>query len=390
LLGDVESSTEVARRASRMARTEALPQQEYLAHLTLARARRLSRYPHLAIRILTALERISIPQIEGWLAWELLMAGGMELSTSLLSRASLRNRAVEAASALSGLVQAASAGERDAFERQVAVLGRCAAGFALIEHESKLVVGALDYRVDVAEPLEKWCRGADPLPPPELHGLCVRADPATGEGSEDSADSSEAYVLARHDAPPRRLLGIGASLVDLPGVVRLRRTRRRQGRVEGVGAILAAAGSEGLEFVETFEKAYEIAYEAEVHRGVFEVLLHRLRAYLGDAAELERDGTRLRLRPQKALLVPDPRCARPVHDRLLRVLAREGRATASDAANKVGLSLRAVQDALKTLIEEGVCTSEREGRHVVYLVEDTTFSEPTNRLAFMRRSSAEL
>ena len=215
----------------------------------------------------------------------------------------------------------------------------------------------------------------------------MRADPAAADGSEDSSDSSEAYVLARPDAAPRRVLGIGASLVDLPGVVRLRRTRRRQGRVEGVAAILAAAGSDGLDFIETFERAYELSYEAEVHRGVFEVLLHRLRAYLGDAAELERDGTRLCLRPRNAVLVPDPRCARPVHDRLLRVLAREGRATASDAANKVGLSLRAVQDALKTLIEEGVCVSEREGRHVVYLVEDTTFSEPTNRLAFMRRES---
>src|SRR6185503_16180147 len=53
LSGEVEKATQVARRASRMARTEALPQQEFLAHLVLARARRLSRLAHLSIRILS-------------------------------------------------------------------------------------------------------------------------------------------------------------------------------------------------------------------------------------------------------------------------------------------------------------------------------------------------
>ena len=82
--------------------------------------------------------------------------------------------------------------------------------------------------------------------------------------------------------------------------------------------------------------------------------------------------------------MPDPRCTRHVHDRLLRVLARQGRATASGAAQEVGLSLRAVQGALKALIEEGVCVSEKDGRQVVYFVEDTTFSDTTQRLALKK------
>ena len=168
--------------------------------------------------------------------------------------------------------------------------------------------------------------------------------------------------------------------MDLPGIVRLGGPGA-QGRVEGVAAILAAAGPEGMEFVESFEQAYELRLRSRsAPRYVRGALAPFASLSRGGGGARTREGS-LRLRPRNALLVPDPRCARPVHDRLLRVLAREGRATASDAAHKVGLSLRAVQDALKTLIEEGVCVSESEGRHVVYLVEDTTFSETTARLA---------
>jgi hypothetical protein len=41
-----------------------------------------------------------------------------------------------------------------------------------------------------------------------------------------------------------------------------------------------------------------------------------LRAYLGDAAELLRSESGLRLLPASALLVPDPRCAAPRLDRI--------------------------------------------------------------------------
>ena len=133
--------------------------------------------------------------------------------------------------------------------------------------------------------------------------------------------------------------------------------------------------------IECFEQAYEIPYEAEVHRGVFEVLLHRVRAYLEGAAELVRGDGRIALRLLRPVLVPDPRCAPPVYDRLLRILAREGRATASDAAKQIGLSVRAVQEALKSLAADGVCVGEKDGRQILYIVEDTTFSEPTQRLA---------
>jgi hypothetical protein len=378
LSGDVERATQVARRASRMARTEALPQQEFLAHLVLARARRLSRLAHLSIRILTSLDRVIVSHFDGWMAWELLMAGDIEVSGAILERSDATTRALESARSLFAVEQAAAAADRALFDRAASALDESARGIALLDRDVSSLRAALDYRsaLPVAPPeLARWCTGRDPLPPPELHGLCMRAERRTGD------DVAEAYVLATPEAAPRRILGLGAKVVDLPGTVRLGLTRRHQARVEIMAAVLAAAGPEGVGYVESFEQAYEIRFEAEVHRGTFEVLLHRVRAHLEAVASLERSDGVLRMIPRVPLLVPDPRCTRHVHDRLLRVLARQGRATASGAAQEVGLSLRAVQGALKALIEEGVCVSEKDGRQVVYYVEDTTFSETTARLA---------
>jgi DNA-binding transcriptional regulator YhcF (GntR family) len=65
----------------------------------------------------------------------------------------------------------------------------------------------------------------------------------------------------------------------------------------------------------------------------------------------------------------------------LRYLAQEGAASARDAARGLGVSLRAAQGALKELSSAGACQTRREGRAVEYVVEDTIFSEPTQRLA---------
>jgi hypothetical protein len=380
LSGEVEKATQVARRASRMARTEALPQQEFLAHLVLARARRLSRLAHLSIRILTALEPVIASHYDGWMAWELLMAGDIEVSGAILARTEAKTRAVEASRSLLAVEQTAAAADRAGFERAESALVECTRGIAVLDREVVSLRAALDYRAALPEAppeLARWCTGKDPLPPPELHGLCMRAERRTVSGD----DVAEAYVLTAPGTAPRRILGLGSNVVDLPGTVRLGLTRRHQARVEIMAAVLAAAGSEGIGYVESFEQAYELRFEPEVHRGTFEVLLHRVRTHLEQVADLERTEGVLRMIPRVPLLVPDPRCTRHVHDRLLRVLARQGRATASGAAQEVGLSLRAVQGALKALIEEGVCVSEKDGRQVVYYVEDTTFSETTARLA---------
>jgi hypothetical protein len=357
-----------------MARSEALPQQELLAHLSLARARRLSRHAHLALRILGALERIAPPAFVPLLAWELLMAGDRERAAAVLACVSRRDE--PAAHTLGSLIDAALRGDRGAFHADAADLSAAVSGVSFLARDCELLLCALDHRAAPTpqSALHAWLSGAVELPPPEIHALCVSA----GANEEDA--ETEAYVLATNDGTPRRGLGLGHRLCGAPDLVRLRRSRRRHGRLETIAAVVALAGARGVSLADAFERAYGFAYEPEVHHGVFEVLLHRLRAYL-QTAELVREEGRLRLSLRAPLLVPDPRCAAPAYDRLLRILAREGRATAHQAAQKAGLSLRAVQEALKSLTEEGACNTEKAGRHVHYVVEDTTFSEPTALLS---------
>jgi DNA-binding transcriptional regulator PaaX len=45
-----------------------------------------------------------------------------------------------------------------------------------------------------------------------------------------------------------------------------------------------------------------------------------------------------------------------------------------DASQRLGYSRRAIQGALRQLVDEGLCRSSRDGRHVEYALEDSTFS----------------
>src|SRR5690242_19693427 len=114
---------------------------------------------------------------------------------------------------------------------------------------------------------------------------------------------------------------------------------------------------------------------------MFEVLVTRARLYLEKAGEMVRGDGRIAMSLRVPIAVPDPQCAAQLHDQILRVLAREGSVTAGDAAERVGLSVRAVQQALRSLAEDGVCVGEKDGRQITYAVEDTTFSEPTQQMA---------
>lgn len=374
--GEVEAMVATARRASRMARAEGIPISECLAHLVLARARRVSRHPHLAIRILGALRRVAPPGLGGWLDWESVLAGDSEA----LDRArepALGTPSERASAALVAALRAAMRGDPAALDAAAAMLGESVRGASCVAREAQELLAALDVRRAPPPGLVEWSAARSILAPTSVHGLCVRMGDA-------ASDASEGVVVAAPGGTPRRVLGIGAPLLGGDELVRLRKTRMRQGRVETLVAVLASALPGGLSESECFAQAYELAYQPEIHRGVFDVLVTRARAYLEGKGEIVRGQGRIALRLHAPLVIPDPRCAAPVHDRLLRILAREGRASAGEAARRAGLSIRAVQDALKTLAEEGACVGERDGRQIVYAVEDTTFSEPTERLALGR------
>lgn len=357
--GELDEALDVARRACRMARAESLPQQEYLAHITLARVRRLLGHSHLALRILSALEQVATPSWLPWLRWELTLAGG------------------ESERGHPELVQwlaAARKGDRATFAQARHGLERMAVGFAPLQQDLEVLAVALD---PACEPtttlptLAAWLAGNRVALPQGLQGL------AAGDGSEEAAAS---YVVFGPGRAPRRLLAPGLPLAVAAGAERLLQTRRVRGRVETLVAVLALAGPAGLEPPECFARAYGFPYVKEMHDGVFQVALHRVRSHLGEHAQLERSGDRLTLVPRRLLVVPDPRSSRPVTDRVLRILALEGAASAKDTSKRLGVALRTVQGALKELAQEGVCLVKKDGRAVQYVVEDTTFSETTLRL----------
>nr|MDQ3034239.1 ArsR family transcriptional regulator [Myxococcota bacterium] len=236
------------------------------------------------------------------------------------------------------------------------------------------VLAAIDARRAPPPALADWACTRTIDAPPSAHGLCVQV-------LEDASEQAEAVLLAVPARSARRVLGLGARLLEAPGVRVFQKTRRRQGRVETMIAVLLSAGAQGMDEGACFAATYELTFEPELHRGVFDVLVTRARAHLDGAGEIVRSKGRMVLEHSGVLVVPDPRCAAPVHDRLLRILARTGKASANDAARSTGLAVRTVQDALKALADEGVCELEREGRHLVYSVEDTTFSEATERFA---------
>jgi hypothetical protein len=115
---DLGEATRIARRGSRMARTEGLPQSEYLANVVLARMRRLEGRPHHATRILGALARVASPEWRPWIAWELLLAGGLESSRSIALDGDGSARA--AVGSFRDALFAAKEGDRARFDASVA------------------------------------------------------------------------------------------------------------------------------------------------------------------------------------------------------------------------------------------------------------------------------
>ena len=86
----------------------------------------------------------------------------------------------------------------------------------------------------------------------------------------------------------------------------------------------------------------------------------------------------LRLTLSTPLAIADPRCDLTLSDQVLSIMSQRGRAGAKEIAGVLGVSLRNTQSALGALVDDGACTRNKLGRRVEYVVEDTTFSEPTN------------
>jgi len=368
---DLDGALEAARRAARMAQSEGLPTSEHLAHLVLARVRRLTARPHLALHILIALARVAPAIWSPWLAWELLLSGGAAFETPG------DGPAARAVRALTSLLNAARAGDRPAFDRHAAELLAATEGFRPLRAEADTVLALLDVeRPAGSDQAARWCAGLTAETPAGLHALG-----AAGADDRDGADDAAiACVLARPDHAGRRLLRPGLGLVR--GARSLGSegpAGRGGGRTDTGIAALALAGRDGLPEDEFFRIVYLFAFVRDLHHEVLDTLVRRMRVRLGSGAEIvRREADRaIALRTDAPLLVSDVRCATPAADRILRALAATGPATAEEAADKLRMPLRTVQRAFQQLVEDGALTPRRAGRSVAYSVHDTTFTEIT-------------
>lgn len=349
---DLEEATRIARRASRMSRTEAMPQLEYLANTTLATVRRLNGEPHLAARIVTALRRVAPPLWHGWLGWELMLAGVAPHGGDSVSRL------------LADWFRARSAGD----ETRDATVVRLARELPAPIRHFDLVIDALTHDSDSDHP---WLRGDLDAVPGELCGV------ARVRGPSPEGETALAYVIAHPDGRARRFLPLG--FAGFPKRTRaLPQGRRKQARMASLVSTLALGRERVAPVAEVFRRVYGFDYEPEIHHGVFNVLIHRTRKYVEGIGEIGRSDEGLWLAFETPVVVPDPRCVAPEHDRILQAIAtRPGPLTARDASNAAGVSLRVAQMALKDLVEDGFCRLEKSGRESRYVVEDTTFREPT-------------
>ena len=354
--GNATEALGAARVASRMARTEALPQPEYLANLVLSRLRRVSGKPHLAVHILRALARV-VP--ESWrplVAFERGLAGDRDAGDP----------------AIQGLVTAAATGDERGTETAIAALREGPGALAPNRATVDALIALLVPYALAPDPAAGWLeRGDEGDVPLGLHGLALHhPDPVF--------QSEPIWVHGFAEGGARRLLSPGLGL--LPNeLARLDPGQRGRARTDGAIATLLFA-REPIPEPEFFEALYGFRYKPANHQGARDTLYYRIRSRLEGVGELERGDEGLALRLDRAVAAPDPRFRPPAESALLTLVAQLGNASARETAKRLGIPLRTAQHSLKALAADGVCVVERAGRELRYRVEDTTFCTPTTAI----------
>lgn len=364
--GDVEGGLREARRASRMSQVEELPTAQYFAHMILARARRCVGSSHQAVRVLRSVAEVAPAQWGGWLAYETVMAGGPPAVSALDrlrgERATPSSFTV-AAGAAAGLLS--SEGTPLASNDAPELLRP----FMVELEDLEVAVGLAPVGV-ASEAMQQWAMGSRNDAPHGLLGL--------GAVGEETEFGSPAAVIVGSTLPVRRWLrGALSRLAPADALVLDASTKGRE-RIElAVAALALACGA--LDEAQLFRQIYGFTFVRSTHRGVLDVLLSRIRKRIEPHASVTREGENISLQVERPMMVSDPRCRIDSRERVLHLVAREGRLGTSDAAERLGIPFRTAQDAIAQLIDEGALHKVREGRRVAYRVEDTTLSEPTRR-----------
>lgn len=335
---DRDDALRLARTASRMASAERLLVPEILAHLALAHVRRGLGKPHLAARILAGLGRTAPQPWRAWIAWERGLAGADH-------------------PAFGAVLDAARAGDRDRLDAAGAALLAEAEGFAPAAAEARGLLEALD------------ATRAPTVAGPFVRGEARQAGFLWADGGDEHG--TLAWVWARPDGA-RRMMAAGRFLH--PELPRVDASAAQSRRALALLCELALRGARPLPQV--FEDVYGFAYVPSRHAGAFRVMLHRARALTEGMITVHRDDDELSLQIEAECLLPDPRARVELDERVLSVLGRR-EATASEVAEELGVTARAVQKVLRRLLDDGVCEGQAKGRARRYRVLDTTFTEPS-------------
>lgn len=357
--GDLGLALTLSRRASRMARAEELPQQEYLAHLALARVRRHVGHPALAARILAGLKASAAHIWSGWIAWETLVTAGVVVPTSAESGFA------RASHCFGESLAAAVAGDRSEMLIQLALADEVAAELAPVRSDLASARALLDVEVDPSqstEELVQWLRGSGDGIPSQAYGTCVFESP---ERSGNVPPPVWISVQTGRRAARAGVLATGERMLS-PGVHETSREEQ---------LLAALSGGDKVIFRDAFRAVYGFEFVPDIHTSTFRVLIHRASKRLPKDAALTSEGDSLALRSEHPLWVVDPRCNVDTDAFVLGKLAQLRRASARDLAEALGLSIRTVQKALRRLQGGGACTAEKAGRNINYCVEDTTFEE---------------
>ena len=375
----IDIAVDLARQALRMAQAEAQPSCEYLAGVTLARVRRYSGRPHLALHILSALGGAAPPFWAGWIGWEILLAGGDPPNDA----ADFSSPSAKARDDLARLLDTARDGDKAAFAVASSALRSSSAIWPDMTYETDALLSTLDPAGQVIEATASWIRGDTATIPHGLHGVGI----PRGVGAE--IEGATAFVIGSPSTLGRRFLRPGLTLATSARLLTRESAKLSTAgvRTETGVAALALAGSAGISRQEFFRRVYGFPFVAQRHQAVLDVLCHRARQLVGSSGDVRRyssdegaDGISrpaLALDLRETIVVPDMRCALPAADRVLRALATLGATTASAASDALRMPLRTVQSVLQKLVAEGACSTERDGRHIVYRIEDTTFTQVT-------------
>lgn len=358
-LGAIEDATLAARTASRRARILRQRAYRYLAGLCLAHARRRSGRPHLAVRILSALEPLIPDAYRGWLVLEQIATGQVR---SEPVQAPANSVARQLATAAGTLVRAASSGDRRAFDEAAELLE--ARTFVAAE-SFRILPSLLDpMRRDVPVDARDFLAGGDTRIPRGLELLAAGLDVA----------SWPVAVVRPTGEPPRRVVSAGLGLAR-EALELVPASRLRQGRTDVAAAVLALC-PESMPEAAFFRATFGMRFVPPIHESVLAMTLSRVRKKLEGVADVIRGRGEVRLVPHRAFAVPDPRCAPPPEGAVLRLVAQQGRITARGAAKALGVSLRTVQSAVRQLVGDGELELDRAGRSIAYRVDDTSFTSP--------------